>query len=93
MALGEVRWALASVVFFALAGSAELLGAPAWASGTLYGLCYLAGGWEPALAGLRALRERTLDVDLLMIVAAIGAAAALRTPRMIEDDLAGKAAA
>src|SRR5690606_25571681 len=34
-----------------------------------------AGGWEPALAGLRALRERTLDVDLLMVVAAIGAAA------------------
>jgi heavy metal translocating P-type ATPase len=41
----------------------------------LFAACYLSGGWEPALAGLRALRERTLDVDLLMIVAAIGAAA------------------
>ncbi|MFE9955085.1 heavy metal translocating P-type ATPase [Micromonospora sp. NPDC005299] len=40
----------------------------------LYLACYAAGGWEPALAGLRALRERTLDVDLLMIVAALGAA-------------------
>jgi len=37
--------------------------------------CYLAGGWEPAVAGWQALRERTLDVDLLMIVAAVGAAA------------------
>jgi cation transport ATPase len=41
----------------------------------LYLTCYVTGGHEPALSGLRALRERTLDVDLLMIVAAIGAAA------------------
>ena len=34
-----------------------------------------AGGWEPGLAGLKALRDRSLDVDLLMVVAAIGAAA------------------
>jgi heavy metal translocating P-type ATPase len=40
----------------------------------LYLVCYAAGGWEPALAGLRALRDKTLDVDLLMIVAALGAA-------------------
>ncbi|NKE29872.1 heavy metal translocating P-type ATPase, partial [Mycobacterium tuberculosis] len=32
-------------------------------------------GWEPGLAGLQALQRRTLDVDLLMVVAAIGAAA------------------
>ena len=36
--------------------------------------CYVTGGWEPAWSGLKALRERTLDVDLLMIAAAIGAA-------------------
>ena len=41
----------------------------------LYLACYVTGGWEPALAGLQALREKSLDVDLLMIVAAIGAAA------------------
>jgi cation-transporting P-type ATPase J len=34
-----------------------------------------AGGWEPGLAGLRVLRERRLDVDLLMVAAAVGAAA------------------
>jgi heavy metal translocating P-type ATPase len=50
-------------------------GAPSWAYGTLYAAAYAAGGWEPALEGLRALREKTLDVDLLMIVAALGAAA------------------
>jgi cation transport ATPase len=42
--------------------------------GPLYAACYVAGGWEPALAGLQALRDKTLDVDLLMIAAALGAA-------------------
>ncbi len=41
---------------------------------TLYLLGYVAGGWEPAWAGLTALRNKVLDVDLLMIVAAIAAA-------------------
>jgi cation-transporting P-type ATPase J len=49
--------------------------APAWMGWSLYLACYVTGGWEPALAGLQALREKSLDVDLLMIVAAIGAAA------------------
>ncbi|WP_199579568.1 heavy metal translocating P-type ATPase, partial [Streptomyces sp. CRB46] len=52
----------------------DLGGAPAWTYGPLYVVAYAAGGWEPALEGLRALREKTLDVDLLMIVAALGAA-------------------
>ncbi|TDB81716.1 HAD-IC family P-type ATPase, partial [Micromonospora sp. KC721] len=73
-ALPEVRWAAAALVLFALGGAAQLAGAPAPLWWALYLACYLAGGWEPALSGLRALRERTLDVDLLMIVAALGAA-------------------
>ncbi|HEY2098789.1 MAG TPA: heavy metal translocating P-type ATPase, partial [Pseudonocardia sp.] len=52
-----------------------LLGTPAPLWWAFYLACYLVGGWEPALSGLRALRERTLDVDLLMIVAALVAAA------------------
>jgi heavy metal translocating P-type ATPase len=71
----EVRWAAASLALFALGGAAHLAGLPAPIWWTLYLACYAAGGWEPALAGLRALRERTLDVDLLMVVAAIAAAA------------------
>ncbi|MFH8370003.1 heavy metal translocating P-type ATPase [Streptomyces sp. NPDC018031] len=74
-ALPEVRWAALSALAFLLAFPLDLAGAPAWAWGPLYALCYAAGGWEPGWAGLRALRERTLDVDLLMVVAALGAAA------------------
>ncbi|MGW0523788.1 heavy metal translocating P-type ATPase [Crossiella sp. NPDC003009] len=54
---------------------ATLLGGPSWLWWSLYLACYAAGGWEPGLSGLRALRQKTLDVDLLMVVAAIGAAA------------------
>ncbi|MER8157855.1 heavy metal translocating P-type ATPase [Streptomyces sp. NPDC094472] len=73
--LPEVRWAALATAAFLPAFPLDLAGAPAWLWGPLYALCYAAGGWEPGLAGLRALRERTLDVDLLMVVAAIGAAA------------------
>ena len=54
---------------------AQLSGTPAPVWWALYLACYVTGGWEPALAGLRALREKSLDVDVLMIVAAIAAAA------------------
>nr|WP_024127254.1 heavy metal translocating P-type ATPase [Streptomyces sp. F8]AHE39990.1 Putative cation-transporting P-type ATPase [Streptomyces sp. F8] len=73
-ALAEARWAAAALVLFLIALPLQLTGAPAWAWGPLYALAYVTGGWEPAWAGLSALREKTLDVDLLMIVAAIGAA-------------------
>ncbi|MET9295049.1 heavy metal translocating P-type ATPase [Streptomyces sp. NPDC003077] len=75
LALPEVRWAALSALAFLLAFPLDLAGAPGWTWGPLYAVCYAAGGWEPGWAGLTALRERTLDVDLLMIVAAIGAAA------------------
>ncbi|MER6010763.1 heavy metal translocating P-type ATPase [Streptomyces bluensis] len=75
LALPEARWALAATLAFLLALPLDLTGAPAWLYGPLYVIAYAAGGWEPALEGLRALREKTLDVDLLMIVAALGAAA------------------
>ncbi|WP_309055028.1 heavy metal translocating P-type ATPase [Streptomyces sp.] len=74
-ALPEVRWAALAALAFLLAFPLDLAGAPAWAWGPLYAVCYAAGGWEPGREGLRALRERTLDVDLLMVVAALGAAA------------------
>ncbi|MBA6434597.1 heavy metal translocating P-type ATPase [Streptomyces sp. GMR22] len=74
-ALPEARWALAALVLFLIALPFQLLGAPAWAWGPLYTLTYITGGWEPGWAGLQALKDKTLDVDLLMVVAAIGAAA------------------
>ncbi|MEV0223169.1 heavy metal translocating P-type ATPase [Streptomyces sp. NPDC050704] len=73
-ALPEARWATAATVLFLLALPLQLAGAPAWAWGPLYGLAYATGGWEPGWEGLKALKDKTLDVDLLMIVAALGAA-------------------
>ena len=74
LAIGEVRWAAVATVLFLAGLGTKLAGGPSWSWWLLLLGCYATGGWEPALAGLRALRERTLDVDLLMIVAAIGAA-------------------
>ncbi|MGW6566723.1 heavy metal translocating P-type ATPase [Streptomyces sp. NPDC054975] len=73
--LPEVRWAALSALAFLLALPLDLTDAPAWTWGPLYAVCYAAGGWEPGREGLAALREKTLDVDLLMVVAALGAAA------------------
>ncbi|WP_431982187.1 heavy metal translocating P-type ATPase [Streptomyces qinglanensis] len=74
-ALPEARWAAAALALFLLALPLYLQGAPAWLWGTLFAAAYLAGGWEPGWEGLKALGDRTLDVDLLMVVAALGAAA------------------
>lgn len=74
LSMVEVRWAAAATALFAVGGALQLAGAPTALWWAVYLLCYATGGWEPALAGLRALREKTLDVDLLMIVAALVAA-------------------
>ena len=73
--LAEVRWAVAALVLFVAGLAAQLGGTAPAVWWTLYLACYVVGGWESALSGLQALREKTLDVDLLMVVAAIGAAA------------------
>lgn len=72
--LPEVRWAALALLLFLVAWPLQLAGAPDWTWWAIYLACYAAGGWEPAWAGIQALREKTLDVDLLMIVAAIAAA-------------------
>jgi len=71
----DVRWAGLATVLFAVGGLAQLAGAPAGVWWAFYLACYVTGGWEPGLAGLQALWAKTLDVDLLMIVAAVVAAA------------------
>jgi cation-transporting P-type ATPase J len=73
--LPEVRWAGVATICFGAGAVAQLLGTPAALAWGLFAVCYVAGGWEPALSGLRALRRWTLDVDVLMVVAAIAAAA------------------
>ncbi|WP_279385436.1 heavy metal translocating P-type ATPase [Klenkia marina] len=75
LTLPEVRWAGLSLALFAVGVVLHLSGAPAPLWWTAYLACCATGGWEPAAAGVQALRERTLDVDLLMVVAAGGAVA------------------
>jgi heavy metal translocating P-type ATPase len=70
-----VRWAALATALFAAGLAARFADGPGWLWWAFFLACYAAGGWEPGLAGLRALRDRTLDVDLLMVVAAIAAAA------------------
>jgi cation-transporting P-type ATPase J len=73
--LPEVRWAALATALFAVGLIAHFTRAPAAVAWTFFLASYAAGGWEPGRAGLVALRAKTLDVDLLMVVAAIGAAA------------------
>ena len=69
-----MRWAVTALPLFLAGLVAHIADAPEIVWWALYLACYLTGGWVSALAGLQALRAGTLDVDLLMIVAAIGAA-------------------
>lgn len=75
LSLPETRWALAALVLFLLALPVHLLHGPGLLGAALFAATYVTGGWEPGWAGLKALKDRTLDVDLLMVVAALGAAA------------------
>jgi len=70
------------LLFVALAGVLTLTGfllerngGPVWAPLLLYLGAYLYGGWDIAHHAWHALRERRFDTDLLMLVAALGAAA------------------
>ena len=45
-----------------------------WISPYLYALSYLSGGWTPVLEVFESLSEKRLDVNLLMVLAAAGAA-------------------
>ena len=75
LGLPEIRWAVLSVGLFAFALGVTAAGISPWLAGLLLAACYISGGWEPGLEGLRALRKKRLDVDLLMVVAAVAAAA------------------
>ncbi|MEV5576869.1 heavy metal translocating P-type ATPase [Spirillospora sp. NPDC052269] len=75
LALPEARWAAAALLLFLAGLPVYLLDGPDWAWGALFAATYVTGGWEPGWEGLKALKDKTLDVDLLMVVAALGAAA------------------
>ena len=71
----SVRWAAVALALFLAGLIAQLNGAAETVWWTLYLACYLTGGWGSAWAGAKALRNEALDVDLLMVVAAVGAVA------------------
>ena len=74
LSMAEIRWAGLATALFLAGAVCQLLDTPAPVWWTLYLACYATGGWEPTLSGLHALRDKTLDVDVLMIVAALLAA-------------------
>ncbi|HET6988830.1 MAG TPA: heavy metal translocating P-type ATPase [Kribbella sp.] len=73
--LPQVRWAAAATGLFLAGLIVDLSGGPGWLAWVLFLACYAAGGWQSGRAGLQQLRNKRLDVDLLMVAAAIGAAA------------------
>jgi Cd2+/Zn2+-exporting ATPase len=58
---------------FVIAGWATSKVSGVWSVG-FYAAAYLTGGWFGVQAGWHSLRQWTIDVDLLMVLAAIGAA-------------------
>ena len=73
---GEAMTTLLCAVFVLVGWVTVRRGAPTWASAAVYLVAYAIGGYRQAIEGVTLLvRQRELDVDLLMVVAAIGAAA------------------
>ncbi len=70
----EAAFTIITLVAGLAAFIGERLGLAAWSVAGLYTLAYATGGWFGLLASIEALKEKTLNVDLLMIVAALGAA-------------------
>ena len=68
----EVVFTALTFVFMVVGWVAERLGVP-WHD-LFYLGAYLTGGYFGVQAGLQSLRQRTIDIDLLMVLAALGAA-------------------
>jgi heavy metal translocating P-type ATPase len=71
----EVRAAALSTALLLFAILAQATHATRPLLWLLYVGCYLSAGWAPARIGLRAARRGAIDVELLMVVAALCAAA------------------
>jgi Cd2+/Zn2+-exporting ATPase len=70
----EVLYLLATLLFMLLGRFGPAIGLPADLSPWFFLIAYLAGGWRGTIKGLRSLFTGTVDVDLLMVLAALGAA-------------------
>jgi cation transport ATPase len=70
----ELLSVIATLLFMLLGGFGAALGLPAAWAPWFFLAAYLTGGWHGTLHGVRSLLRGTVDVDLLMILAALGAA-------------------
>ncbi|MBI1880597.1 MAG: cation-translocating P-type ATPase, partial [Chloroflexi bacterium] len=70
----EAIFTAITLVTMTLAWLAEHFAAPPLVAVTLYTVAYVTGGAFGVKGGLESLRQRTIDVDLLMVLAALGAA-------------------
>jgi Cd2+/Zn2+-exporting ATPase len=70
----EIASVIATLVFMLAGRFGVTFGLPAAWSPVLFLAAYLAGGWHGTIHGVRALLRGSVDVDLLMILAALGAA-------------------
>ncbi|MCC7375972.1 MAG: cation-translocating P-type ATPase [Verrucomicrobiales bacterium] len=76
LASDRIEMVLALVTLAAMTAGLLLprFGLPAWTGTLAYAIAYLAGGWFGVQAGWQSLRLGAVDIDLLMILAALGAA-------------------
>ena len=79
--LSGINWAdpellsvVATFIFMLLGGFGTSLGLPAGLKFWFFLAAYLTGGWHGTIHGIRSVLKGTVDVDLLMILAALGAA-------------------
>ena len=79
--LSGINWAdpqllcvAATLLFMLLGGFGPALGLPVALKFWFFLAAYLTGGWRGTIKGTRSLLHATIDVDLLMILAALGAA-------------------
>src|SRR5687768_8262150 len=70
----EAVFTLITLVAMILAWGANRLQLPPFVSTSLYILAYITGGAFGLKQGIASLREGVIDIDLLMILAALGAA-------------------
>ena len=70
----EILCVIATFVFMVAGRFGVWIGLPAGFAPWFFLAAYLAGGWRGTIKGVRSLLRGTVDVDLLMILAALGAA-------------------
>ena len=70
----ESLMTFATLLFLIAGAFAPASGLPDWFATLMFVAAYIAGGWFGVQSAWESLREKTVDIDLLMILAALGAA-------------------